>query len=162
MCGGPKWVGFVSGSKFTWRLCRGIEFELILDGDWLDFRVGVELYLGFCMGSEIALVLVRGSKLTWFLCGRSRLTCFCVRAENDLVSVYGSKLTWAWCRGRNWFVFLYGLKGLVFSVGIDWVVFVWVVEIDLVFMSGHRNGHWLSFRVFFIALARGVKFYIKF
>ena len=37
--------------------------------------------------------------------------------------------------------------------------FVWVVEIDVVVVSGHRN--WLSFRVFYIALARGVKFQIN-
>ena len=39
--------------------------------------------------------------------------------------------------------------------------FVWVVEIDLVFLSGHGSWHWLSFRLFYIALTRGVKFHIK-
>ena len=39
------------------------------------------------------------------------------------------------------------------------LVFVSVVEIDLVFVSGHRSR--LSFREFCIALARGVKFHIK-
>ena len=35
-------------------------------------------------------------------------------------------------------------KGDTTTVGVD-LVFVWVVEIDLFFASGHRN--WLNFRV---------------
>ena len=44
-------------------------------------------------------------------------------------------------------------------MGLIHLFFVWVVEIDLVFVSGHRN--WIRFRVFYIALVRGVKFHIK-
>ena len=66
--------------------------------------------MAFGSGIEIGLVIVRGSKLTWFLCRRQSLLVFCVRTENKLLLVWGS---------------------------ID-LAFVGVVEIDVVFVYGPK------------------------
>ena len=125
LCGGRKWLLFESGSHLSRFLSRGIEIDLILkwgskltwfqwwDLNELGFCMRNRNWLGFSLEIGIDLFFVRGSN--WL--------SFCVRAENYLVSMYGSKLTWFSCAGRKW----------LFSGGIDWFVFVWVVQIDLVF-----------------------------
>ena len=61
--------------------------------NWLGFVVGVEND-GFGLWIEINLVLVRGSKLACFLCGDRSWLVFSVGSRNDVVLVFGSKLTW--------------------------------------------------------------------
>ena len=113
------------GSKWTWVLCHGIEIDLILEWGW---------------------------KLIWFQgWGRSELgfsvgdrNClgFSVGIEIDFVSLRGVEIDLFLCTGRKW---------LGFSVWIEIsLVFVWELTW---FSCRHRN--WLSWRVFYIALARG-------
>ena len=66
------------------------------------------------VGTEIDLVSVMGSKLTWFSCTGSKLMRvgvkidfgFYLRVENYLVLIYRSKLTWflAWGSKLAWFL----------------------------------------------------------
>ena len=125
----PSW------SKLSGFLCRGIEIDLIVEWEskltwfqwWgrtsLGFYVRNINWLGFSVGIELDLILYGG---------QNRLR-FCVRAENYFVLIYGSKLTWflAWGSKLTWFLCA-GRKWLDFSVGIDWLSFTRVVEIDLV------------------------------
>ena len=89
-----------------------------------DIRVGI----------EIDLISMMGSKSTWFLCA-------------------GSKLTWLWRGDRNRHVFVRGQNGLFYCVGAEntWcgrryffvrgsfnLVFVSVVEVDLIFVCGPK------------------------
>ena len=55
----------------------------------LDFSVGMKLTWSLC----------GWSKMTSLQCGGSVLICFFVTVENDLVSASGSKLTGLLCRG---------------------------------------------------------------
>ena len=126
-----------SGPKLTGFLCRGIEIDLILERgskltwfQWwgrtsLGFYVRNINWLGFSVGIELDLILYGG---------QNRLR-FCVRAENYFVLIYGSKLIWflAWGSKLTWFLCA-GRKWLDFSVGIDWLSFTRVVEVDLVFV----------------------------
>ena len=104
----------------------------------LDVRVGTEIDLVSVMGSKLTwfevklafmygiesnFIIASGSNLTCFLCGGQNRLRFSVGAENYLVLTYGSKLTSLGYAGR---------KSLGFSVSIELdFVFVWVVEIDL-------------------------------
>ena len=64
----------------------GIEIDLV-------FVLGSKLTLFLCAGRNYMVLMYR-SKLTWFLCGWSKLTCFfidlffCLRAANGLVFVW--------------------------------------------------------------------------
>ena len=134
LCRGQKWIVFsvrieinrlfcVGASKSTWCMSG--------DQNLLNFCNGVEINFVLFAGIEIGLVLASGSTLTCILCRSQN----CVRAEHFLALIYGSKFTWliAWglistwilCAGRKWLVLVRG--------SID-LVFVRVVEIDLVFV----------------------------
>ena len=124
---------FVCWPKVTWFQCT--------DWNWLSVLRGDRTWLGFLGGTKLNNFLC-GDPLTWFSAGGPNWIVFCGSAENDVLSVgdskiawimwgwskltcfqrVGSTLSWFWCRGRNWLTF-----------------FVWVVEIRLVFMSGHQN-----------------------
>ena len=86
-------------------------------------------------GIEVDLVLASASYLTSFLCGGQNRLRFCVWAPKCLLWIDGSKLTWflAWGSKLTWFLCA-GRKWLDFSVGIDWLSFTRVVEVDLVFV----------------------------
>ena len=127
MCGGRKWLVFSVWIEINSVFVSGHRNWLdIRDRNGLDFSDGVEINLFFVCGIEIDLFLVWVSKLM-FLMRRSRLTFVLFASRNYLVLLYGSKLTWFLCAGRKW---------LVFSVGIDWLSLMWVVEIDLVSVCG--------------------------
>ena len=63
--------------------------------------VVIEIDLGCVWVIEIELISVKGSALTWFLCGGRKSLGFSVWIEIDLVFVRGSKLTCFLCAGRN-------------------------------------------------------------
>ena len=70
-------------------------------------------------GIEIDLVLVRGSKLTSFLCAGLKLLGFSVLIEIDLVLSLGIDVN---------LVFVWGLKIIRFERGDRWsCFFVWAV-----------------------------------
>ena len=69
-------------------------------------------------------------EIDWISVLGSKLTCFRVD-RIALASVWRSKLTWFFVRGVE--------IDLVFIWGSVDLVFVWVVEIDMVFVSGHGN-----------------------
>ena len=119
-----KYLVLVSVSQLPSFLCGGIEIDLNSEwgSNWLNFRRWAEINLIFVLEIELDLVLVLGSKVTCFLCGRSKLTVcglkltyfesddrliwfcvsdggqnwlgFCMWAVNRLVLVWASKLTW--------------------------------------------------------------------
>ena len=107
----------VLGSKLTW-LCVGDRKWLVFvrGSNRLGFRMRAENGL-FSVWGSIGLVLVRGSKLTCFLCGWSKLTW--LRCEGWNLTWFQrrdemhycrllcgrSKVTWFQCRGRNWLGF---------------------------------------------------------
>ena len=172
-------------SKLTWFQLRdpktlgyfcGIEVDLVLAcGSKLTcFLCGVQNWLRLCVRAESYLVIMCGSKLTWF-CVRTGIDLFLVRGSIEL-TLYQSKdeiglvcgwstLIWFQCRDRNWpvfcavkvgFVFVWGRKLLGFSGGIELLGFVWVVEIDLVFVRGPKiNGFWVSIDVDFVFVCGG-------
>ena len=161
MCTGRKLLGV--GIESDLIFVRVIRIDLISgDRNWLDFRVGMGIDLISVLGSKLTSFLC-GSKLTWFKCWDrnwlgfvrgSKLTSFMCAGRNDLILVHASNLTWFLCGDQNYLVFVCEPKWLVFREGVDLLVFMCVVGIDLV-VSGYRT--WLSFRVFHIALARGVQ-----
>ena len=157
-CRDRKWLGFcvevqkylvlVYGSKLTWFLWAGIEIGLILDWGsiWHDFSSGVEINLIFLWGIEFDLVLVLGSKVTFFVRGieidrvRAEINLFWVWWSIDLVFVwvvlveidsvlgYGPQIAWFYCEHRNWLGFcLGGRYCLDFSVG---------AKLDLISVQG--------------------------
>ena len=83
---------------------------------------------------EIVLVLSSGSTLTCFLYGGKNRLRLCVRAEKYLVLIYGSKLTrfLGWGSKLNWFLCVCAESDLFLVWGSIDIVFVRVVEIDLV------------------------------
>ena len=97
------------------------------DRNWLDFSVGIGIHL----------VSVWGLKMTWltvwieinlaFVSGGIETDFVFVLVEIDLFFVRGSKWSWLLCAGRKWLALL---------VGIDWLGFVLMVEIELVFVRG--------------------------
>ena len=144
-----KYLVSVSVSQLPSFLCGGIEIDLISEwgSNWLDFRRWAEINLIFVLEIELDLVLVLGSKVTCFLCGRSKLTVcglkltyfesddrliwfcvsdggqnwlgFCMWAVNRLVLVWASKLTWFCMGGRCWLDFnVVDWTRLDFSLGI--------------------------------------------
>ena len=59
LCGGRKWLGLESGSKWTWFSCRGAcQIELFLE--WRSKLIWLQ-----CWGRNQLLFCV-GYKLTWF------------------------------------------------------------------------------------------------
>ena len=88
-------------SKLTWFLVWVIEIDLM--SVWKI---------------EIDLISVLRSKLAWFLCGWSKLTCFQYRDQNWLGICAGGR-NWFWCASRKWLVLSTEIDGLVFYVG-DW------------------------------------------
>ena len=104
LCGGRKWLGLESGSKFTWFSCRGA-CKIDLFSEWWSkltwFQCWGRNYLGFVWGTDIDLVSVWGPKLTCFLCGveidlvllcGSKISCLSVSMETDLVFVMVVKI----------------------------------------------------------------------
>ena len=113
--------GLVSGSNLTWFCVGGHR-------NWLVSRVGIE--------ADLASVM--GSKLTWLLCGGSKLTRFCVWVENDWFSVWGSiDLVFAWVveidflffmRAENYLLLVWASKLTWFLYGrskLTWVLYSW-------------------------------------
>ena len=159
---GSKCFVFVSGPK-TPCFSVSTEIDMVLCGDgqnWLDLSAGDRTLLDFSVGMktiwllckwvEIDFIFVREprshvfsvrackltwcfcgwSKFTWTQCGGSRLTRFQCRDEIDLaiVCVVEIDLIPVWGIGID----------LVFVWRSKWLVRVWI-EINWVFVSGHRN-----------------------
>ena len=119
----------VWGRNLTWLQCR--------DRNWLDF----------CVDHRSWIVLVYGSKLTFFFLYR--------RSEIDLIPEWGSKFIWfQWwdlnwlgicARDRNWLIFTVQVEMLDFKVWIDVdMIIVCRPEIPELYCE---HGNWLGFCV---------------
>ena len=144
LCGGSKWTWFqCGGSNSTW-------FQR-WDRNWLGFYVGIEddLFLvsaskfteffvsrhqhclEFRVGIEIDLISVVRPNYLYFSCGESNFTRFlCGWSKLTWFPCGGFSLTWFQCLDRKWLSFCVGVEKYLVSVRI---------EINLVFVSGHRN-----------------------
>ena len=97
---------------------------------------GLKSYFGFCVRAENYLVLIYGSKLSWFLAWGSKLIrCLCANRKR-LVLLWGS-MDFVFCaRGQNWL-------GLCMSAENHLVV-VWASNLASFFYGGSS---WLDFIV---------------
>ena len=132
LCGSPKWLVlgvcsetysvFASGHRNQLDIRVGIEIDFIsvMGRNELCFCVRDRNWLGFSVCIEIDLVLVRGSKLTLFLCGL--------------------EITWFWWIDRNWLGFERGDRSwLDICVLAENHYFVVWGSIDLVLLGSVEN-----------------------
>ena len=110
---------------FRFRVGRYAKHTCFLSGDrnWLDFDVGVKVYLVLGWGRNW-LVFMRRSKLTLFSCARRKYLFFYFEHGNWLGSCDSY---------RDWLdLSVGGRTRPILSVGMIYIlVIVWVVEIDL-------------------------------
>ena len=120
------------------------------DRNWLGFRVGIDIYLFLCWGQNWLRFCVRAEtnwflctdrswlgsvcrpkitcfyydcRLTWFLCGWSKLTCF-------LVLCLGIRVDFIFVWGTNWFDFSGGVEINLTSV--------YGIEFDFILVLGSQ------------------------
>ena len=104
------------GSKYG-----GSKLSVVCGPKMIVFCVGID-WLGFCVGCQNWLGV-------------------CARPKSDLALLCASKSTWFLCRHRNWigfYVWAAENNLILVRVSID-LIFVWVVEIDLVFCVRAEN-----------------------
>ena len=122
------------GSELTWFSCGGRKT--------FRFRVWIEMNFFFvsghrnlvdCSGVEINLCFVWRIEWLGLVWIEISLVFDGGGIEIDLFLVWGSKWTLHYCSGRNWLGFRVGVEMDKFYVGVKIdLVFVWVVEIDLI------------------------------